>query len=142
MQNGKLYGGIEAGGTKFVCGTGSGIGELRARAVIKTGDPAETIRHIVEFFAAQPPLAGIGIGCFGPVDVKPESPAYGTILNTPKPGWAGVNLVKEIGSKLNLPVKLQTDTDVAALGERYHGKAVRSHNFIYLTVGTGIGGSI
>jgi len=138
----KLYGGIEAGGTKFVCAIGSGNGELIARTEIGTEQPEQTIQQVVSFFQTQPVVERIGIGSFGPVDVNSRSKTYGTILNTPKPGWSGVNLVHQISRRLEKPVFLQTDTDVAAIGERYHGRALHTNSFVYLTIGTGIGGSI
>jgi len=138
----KLFGGIEAGGTKFVCAIGSGNGELVARSEISTGQPEQTIAQVVDFFHSQPSVERIGIGSFGPVDVNYRSKTYGTILKTPKPGWSEINLVREVGGRLEKPVVLQTDTDVAAIGERFHGKALHNNSFIYLTIGTGIGGSI
>jgi fructokinase len=142
MQRLEYYGGIEAGGTKFICAIGTGNGELIDKLEVQTGQPPETIAKVIEFFRSHSDIKSIGIGSFGPVDVMSSSARYGTILNTPKPGWSGINLVREVGMGLNLPVKLQTDTDVAAIGELYHGKALNKASFIYITIGTGIGGSI
>lgn len=142
MRSSKLFGGIEAGGTKFVCATGTANGELLARAEIETTTPEETIPKVAAFFQQQPKLEAIGIGSFGPVDIDPNSSTFGMILKTVKPGWASVNLFQSISHRLQVPVKLQTDTDVAAIGEYYHGKALGKSNFIYLTIGTGVGGSI
>src|SRR5690554_5562689 len=83
-----LFGGIEAGGTKFICAVGSGPGELRAEARIPTTTPEETLKEVVSFFRGHMPLAAVGIGTFGPVDPDPDSPTFGFITNTPKPGWA------------------------------------------------------
>lgn len=142
MRNKKFYGGIEAGGTKFICGIGTGGGELLDRLEIATTSPYETIRQVIDFFAVYPQLESIGVGCFGPLELNRKNPNFGKILNSPKLDWANANIYKEITKHLHLPLYLVTDTDVAAIGEHFHGKALGIENFIYITVGTGIGGSI
>ena len=86
-----LVGGIEAGGTKFVCAVGSGPDDIRAEVRIPTTTPAESIGQAIDFFQAQRarlgPLAAIGIAAFGPIDPKPGSPTFGYITSTPKAGW-------------------------------------------------------
>lgn len=136
-----LYGGIEAGGTKFVCAVGTGPDDLRAVARFPTTSPAETISQAVAFFQQQPEsVAAIGIGSFGPLDPDPASPDFGTITSTPKPGWQNVRLRAEIQAALRAPVGFDTDVNAAALGEHRWGAARGLDTFIYLTVGTGIGG--
>ncbi|MGE5674550.1 MAG: ROK family protein [Mycobacterium leprae] len=136
-----LFGGIEAGGTKFVCAVGTGPDDLRNVTRFPTTTPAETIRQAVEFFRAQPePVSAIGIGSFGPVDPDPHSPTYGHITSTPKPGWRDTDLWGEIVRALGVPVGFDTDVNAAALGEHVWGAARGLDTFIYLTIGTGIGG--
>jgi len=138
-----VYGGIEAGGTKFICAVGTSPGDLRAETRFPTTTPIETIGRAVLFFREQQEqetLAAIGIGSFGPVDNNPISSTYGHITNTPKPGWAQTDLVGMIQDALGIPVILDTDVNVAALGEHRWGAAKGLDSFIYLTVGTGIGG--
>jgi len=138
-----IYGGIEAGGTKFICAVGSSPSNIKAKIEFPTTTPAETLTQSVRFFAAHhraTPLAGIGIAAFGPIDVNPSSPTYGYITTTPKPGWANVDFAGAIKGALNLPVAFDTDVNGAALGEYRWGAAQGLQNFIYLTVGTGIGG--
>ena len=142
MRNKKFYGGVEAGGTKFICGIGTGGGELLDRLEIHTGQPHETLDQVANFFRAYPQLDSIGIGSFGPIELNHKSPHFGKILNTPKPGWININIYTELASRLHLPMYLVTDTDVAAIGEHFHGKALGIENFVYVTVGTGIGGTI
>ena len=85
MEN--LYGGIEAGGTKFVCAVGTGPDNVLARTRIQTTTPGETIGQVIDFFREQPEsLAAIGIGSFGPIDINPDSPTYGYITTTTKAG--------------------------------------------------------
>jgi fructokinase len=138
-----LYGGIEAGGTKFVCAVASGPGDVRAEVRFPTTTPAETIGRSIAFFqeqAAQAPLAAIGIAAFGPVDPNPASPTFGYITTTPKPGWANADFAGAVGRALGVPVGFDTDVNGAALGEHRWGAAQGLDTFLYLTIGTGVGG--
>jgi fructokinase len=136
-----LYGGIEAGGTKFVCAVGQGPNEIHAQTEFPTTTPQETIARAIAFFADQPePIVALGIGSFGPVDPDPRSPAFGTITTTPKPGWRDVDIKGRIQSALHVPVGFDTDVNAAALGEYRWGAAQDADTFVYITVGTGIGG--
>ncbi|MBL8136236.1 MAG: ROK family protein [Acidobacteria bacterium] len=139
-----LLGGVEAGGTKFVCVVGTGIDGLRTECRIPTTTPAETLGEVVRFFAdasrVHGPLGAIGVGSFGPVDLHASSPTFGCITATPKPGWSGADLVGTFGRELGVPVGFDTDVNAAALGEWRHGAARGLDSFVYLTVGTGIGG--
>lgn len=138
-----LCGGIEAGGTKFVCAVGTGPDDVRAEIRFPTTTPEETLAQAIEFFRAQharAPLAAIGIGSFGPVDLNPASPTYGFVTSTPKPGWAGADVAGALRRALGLPVGFDTDVNAAALGEYTWGAAQGFKNCLYLTVGTGIGG--
>jgi fructokinase len=139
----RIYGGIEAGGTKFVCVIGTGPGNIVARTQIPTTTPEETIGKAIVFFQKEMqknPPAAIGVASFGPLDLDKKSPAYGCITGTPKSGWANTNLVKKIHEALGIPVTLDTDVNGAALGEQKWGAARGLDDFIYITVGTGIGG--
>jgi fructokinase len=80
------------------------------------------------------------VAAFGPLDPHPESPTYGFITSTPKPGWANVNVVGAIKRSLSVPIGFDTDVNGAALGEQRWGAARGLDTFIYLTIGTGIGG--
>jgi fructokinase len=139
-----LFGAIEAGGTKFVCAVGTSTRELLEIASIATGKPDETIASVMEFFAEKAPdgLAGIGVGAFGPIDVDPSSPTYGTMLPTPKAHWGGFNYIKAIGAHTDAPVAIDTDVNAAARGELAAGAATDLSTFLYLTVGTGVGGGM
>ncbi len=134
-----LFGGIEAGGTKFVCAVGTSPNDLHETR-FPTTSPTETIARAIEFFRAQPPVVAIGIAAFGPIDLHPASKTWGYITTTPKPGWANVDLAGAIRRALHVPVAFDTDVNVAALGEHRWGAAQGLDSFIYLTIGTGIGG--
>lgn len=137
-------GGIEAGGTKFVCAVGTGPEDVRAEARFPTTTPEETIGHTLAFFREQEarygPIGALGIAAFGPLDPHPASPTFGTITSTPKPGWSNADLAGPLMRALGVPVGFDTDVNIAALGEGRWGAAQGLDNFIYLTVGTGIGG--
>ena len=139
-----VWGGIEAGGTKFVCAVGSGPEDIRAETRFPTTTPEETLGKAITFFrevvAQGATLEAIGIGSFGPVDPNPDSSTWGYITTTPKPGWANTEVAGAIGRALEVPVGFDTDVNAAALGEYRWGAARGLSSFIYLTVGTGIGG--
>lgn len=139
-----LFGGIEGGGTKFVCAVGSGPDDLRAETRFPTTTPEETIARALAFFQEQQAihgaLAAIGIACFGPLDPRPASPTFGRILPTPKPGWTNADLVGPFRAAFGVPVGFDTDVNGAALGEARWGAAQGCDPVLYLTVGTGIGG--
>jgi fructokinase len=141
----QLYGGIEAGGTKFVCAIASGPDDLRAEVSFPTTTPAETFGRAIRFFqneAHGEPLAALGIASFGPVDLDRASPTYGYITTTPKPGWANIDFAGAMAAALALPVFFDTDVNAAALGEYVWGAGQGRDPLIYLTVGTGVGGGL
>lgn len=137
-----LLGAVEAGGTKFVCAVGTGPDDLRAEVRIPTTTPDETISQVIDFFRqqAEGELAAIGIGAFGPVDTRKNSPTFGWFLNTPKPGWQQIDFAGVVKRELGVQVGFDTDVNAAALGEHQWGNAQDLETFIYLTIGTGIGG--
>jgi fructokinase len=134
-----LYGGIEAGGTKFVCATGSGPNHLD-RITFPTTTPEETIGRAIEFFRTRPAVNSIGIASFGPLDLDPRSPLYGYITSTPKAGWRNTDIAGAVGRALGVPVHIDTDVNAAALAEARWGAAQGVDDVVYLTIGTGIGG--
>jgi len=138
-----LFGGIEAGGTKFVCAVGSGPDDMREEVRIPTTTPEETIGQAIAFLREQhrqEPLNAIGIASFGPVDPDPQSATFGHITTTPKAGWAHTNLAGPLRQALGLPVGFDTDVNGAALAEHRWGAAQGLDTFVYITVGTGLGG--
>jgi len=139
-----LIGGIEAGGTKFVCSVGSGPHDLREEVRFPTTTPQETMARSITYFqereAQEGPLDAIGVAAFGPLDPDPASPTYGYITTTPKPGWANANFVGALKAHFDVPIGFDTDVNGAAMSEGKWGAAMGLHTFIYLTIGTGIGG--
>lgn len=139
-----LWGGVEAGGTKFVCAIGENPGLVLAVTRFPTKDPTTTLEEVVNFFKEQEKkfgqIAAIGVSSFGPVDPDPQSPTFGYITTTPKPGWASTDVAGYLRRELEVPVGFDTDVNGAALGEFRWGAAEELDTFIYLTIGTGIGG--
>src|SRR5581483_2075699 len=135
-----MFGGIEAGGTKFVCGIGTSPADLEI-AQFPTSSPDITLASVIDFFRhAKKPLQSIGIGSFGPMDLDPQSASYGHITSTPKAGWANFNLVGAVRDALQVPVNFDTDVNAALMGEARWGAARGLSDAIYMTIGTGVGG--
>lgn len=143
----KVYGSIEAGGTKIVCLIAKSSTKILDQWVIQTEMPEMTLNATVAYFKGmllQHPewqLQSIGIASFGPIDLTLTSKTYGFIQQTPKPGWAGTDLVGFIQREMGVPVYLDTDVGGAALAEYTLGAGKEKNSLIYLTIGTGIGGA-
>ena len=139
-----MRGGVEAGGTKFVCLIGTDPDHVPAMTRIEVTDPQPTLAAAVRFFqdAVDDGIAleALGVGSFGPVELRRGDPAYGHITQTPKPGWSNVDMITPFANALGVPVAFDTDVNAAALAEGRWGAGMGLHSFVYLTVGTGIGG--
>lgn len=133
-----IFGAIEAGGTKMVCAIGKEDGTIIDKVSIPTTTPKETIPKIIEYFRDKD-IKAIGIGCFGPVDVKKESPTYGYILDTPKTAWKNFDFLRSIKKELEVPIGFDTDVNGSCLGEITFGSSKGLDNVVYVTIGTGIG---
>lgn len=139
-----FVGAIEAGGTKFVCAVGTGPHDL-TRATFATGDePAAVLAAVTAWLAEQQrqrgALQAIGIGSFGPLDLNRHSPTYGHITSTPKLSWRNTDIVGAVRRSFpDVPVGLDTDVNAAALGEYHWGNGAGLSDFVYVTIGTGIG---
>jgi fructokinase len=142
----RLVGGIEAGGTKFVCAIGNEEGRILRLSKLPTRAPDDTLAETAEFFrtasAEFGPIAALGVASFGPLDLDPSSLGRGSLTRTPKPGWSGVNLRTHLSEALGCPVAVDTDVNGAGLGEAVLGAGRDLDCFVYLTVGTGIGGGL
>ena len=139
-----MFGGVEAGGTKFVCLIGTGPDDIAETQRIDVTSPTETMAAALEFFRSAADsgtrLEAIGIGSFGPVELRRDRPRYGWITTTPKPGWSGTDVVGPFSDALAIPVGFDTDVNAAALAEGRWGAARGLRSFVYLTLGTGVGG--
>ena len=143
MSKEKLYGGIEAGGTKFVCVVASGPGQVVDEIRFMTTTPEETLGRAIQFFRPfvdSDQVGAIGVGAFGPLDLNPKSPTYGFITPTPKPGWSNTDVLGTLQRALKINIALDMDVNTAALGEYLWGASKGCDPSLYLTIGTGIGG--
>lgn len=136
-----LFGTLEAGGTKMVLSIGNEQNELLEQATIPTETPEKTIPAMAAWFKDRH-IAALGIGAFGPVDLNPASTTYGWITKTPKPGWQDTPLLPPLRDALDVPAKIDTDVNAAALAEWQLGAAKGLNSCIYVTVGTGIGAGV
>ena len=134
-----MIGGIEAGGTKFVCAIADEDLKIVEKISIPTTHPDETMANVFSFFDDYQ-ITAIGVGAFGPIDIDQESDFYGYIRETPKKDWKDYNLIGTIKNRYQVPVSFTTDVNAAALGEYHFGSARSKQSCLYLTVGTGVGG--
>ncbi len=142
-----LLAGIDASGKEYVCAIATDPAEPLLKTRFPIGDPEATVKQAITFFhdAAQSygSIRSMGIGTFGPADIHARSPGYGSILTTPKEGWAGFNIVNTIRDGLGKPIPIAFDIAVntAVLAETEYGNGANHRYVAYLTVGTGIGAS-
>lgn len=141
MQEMLRFGALEAGGTKMVMSILDEQGTMMERVSIPTLTPAETMPRMISFFKEWG-VCALGIGCFGPLNLNPASPNYGSITTTPKLAWQNVPLLQEFYLALGVPVRLDTDVNGAALAESRLGAAKGLNSCLYVTIGTGIGGGV
>ena len=138
----EFVGAVEAGGTKFRCAVVSSDLTIVDSRYVLTTDPDTTLETVAEFFGRFEPVAALGIGSFGPVDLDPGSPGYGSIADTPKPGWSGAPILGRLSEALGVPAGIQTDVEAAAVAEQALGPEPRPQRLAYVTVGTGIGAAV
>jgi len=140
----RRFGAIEAGGTKFVCAVGDESGHILTESRFPTTDPSTTLAAMIDTLRKQRaeygPFAAIGLGSFGPIELNPASAHHGCILDTPKPGWTGVDVAGALEHEFGVPVAFDTDVNAAALAEHRWGSCQDIEDLVYITVGTGIGG--
>jgi len=138
----KLFGGIEAGGTKFVCAIGDETGKILSEVTLPTHTPEETLPAVIKFFQESEyakKITAFGIGSFGPIDCNVNSLKYGYITSTPKKDWINCDIVGAIKDAFKKPVGFATDVATAALGEYAWGEGQNLDHLVYMTIGTGIG---
>jgi fructokinase len=142
----RFFGAVEAGGTKFVCAIGNERGDILAEERFPTAEPISTLTATQSFLRqrseALGTLAAIGVASFGPVELDKTSDRYGFIRRTPKAGWSGTDIAGILAREFSCPIGFDTDVNAAALAEHRWGAAREVKTFVYLTIGTGIGGAV
>lgn len=142
----KLAVGVDVGGTKIAFVLIDSHGKIQAEYQLSTL-PQEGVEAVLDRITqgidyllpqADDDIAGVGIGCPGYIEID-----KGVVRNAVNLYWTDVPLVDEITQRLNqrFPIWLQKDANAAALGEMYFGAARGCQDFIYVAIGTGLGGS-
>ena len=139
--------GIDIGATKIASALISERGEViqasHVLTLVEEGTEAilDKVAEQILALVHQCPgaLAGIGIGSPGKVDAD-----QGVVYNAVNLGWEKVHLTEEIASRIkrSLPIWVQKDANLSALGERYFGAAQGLRDFVYLGIGSGLGAGI
>lgn len=146
MGEGLIIGAVDIGGTKIAAGLVDGAGRVLAKLETPTrageGFPAAMDRTATLLRECRKEagraMAGVGIGCTGPVD--PFTGEIGVVDFLP--GWEGHNPVRHLEQAFGIPVAMENDADAAALGEAMWGAGAGKPTVLCVTVGTGIGGGI
>ncbi|MDZ7280153.1 ROK family transcriptional regulator [Pantoea eucrina] len=123
-------------------------GEIHFRRLIlvQKPEPDATLARIAEVLddikaqlgARWHKVLGMGVVMPGPFGVEGISSIGPTTLH----GWEKVDIEAQLAAMSQLPVTLENDATVAAIGERFHGVARQLNSFIYLYIGTGLGAGI
>lgn len=135
--------GVDVGGTKVLGGVVDEHGTVLAHARRDTprqGGAALTqaIADVALELMRDYEIASVGISAAGFVSSDRK-----TMLATPNiAGWNGVNLDKELGALIGLPLVIENDANAAAWGEARFGAGVNERHLMMLTIGTGIGGGV
>jgi fructokinase len=133
-----LIAGLELGGTKCVAILATGPDDVRARETIATTDPATTLAAIEAVLDGWE-FDAIGVASFGPLELNPAMPDYGSITATTKQGWTGTDIVNRLKARFVRPIAFQTDVSGAAIAEGRWGAAQGMATHAYITIGTGVG---
>lgn len=144
MNPAALFLGLEIGGTKLqlVLGSATGDIQVRQRWEVARAAGAAGIRRCLE--AALPAtlvgrtLAGAGVGFGGPVDWQTGRICVSHHIE----GWSGFDLAGWLSARLGVPVTVENDANVAALGEARRGAGAGREPVFYVTLGSGVGGGL
>lgn len=135
------FAGVELGGTKCVCTLARSPGEILDQQAVPTTTPCDTLGAIEKILTAWTAtgIRSVGINSFGPVDLQPQSPTFGFITRTTKPGWSGTDVARRLARATGTPFAFDTDVNGAALAEVRWGAGRGFQDFAYITAGTGVG---
>jgi fructokinase len=134
MTTDLLYAGVELGGTKCVAILARGPDDIVAREVVPTETPEATLAALAAILKGWDRPAALGVASFGPLDLD-----AGRMAATPKPGWAGADILGPLSEAAGAPATIDTDVNGAALAEMRWGSGRGMDDFAYITVGTGVG---
>jgi predicted NBD/HSP70 family sugar kinase len=132
--------GLDIGGTKIMVAAADREGTIlrRARTATSTSldEDLANINHMIDEMASGDPILGMGAAIGGPLDWE-----QGTVSPLHQPAWRNVPLKQIMEAKWGCPLRVDVDTNVAAVGE-YRWAAVSAARFLYLTLSTGMGGGL
>ncbi|AQT75002.1 MULTISPECIES: ROK family transcriptional regulator [Streptomyces] len=83
-------------------------------------------------------VIGVGLGVPGPIDVESGTLGSTAIL----PGWAGINPRQELSQRLGVPVYVDNDANLGALGELVWGSGRGVKDLAYIKVASGVGAGL
>ena len=133
----KIYSALVGPGDLIVRGnvrpTEADLGQERVLGNIMTGIAAVTPQEALR----NGKILGLGIGAPGPLD-----PRTGKICYAPNLRWQDFNLRDVLQDRLGIPVFLENDANLAALGECLYGAGQGNDDMVFITVSTGIGGGL
>ena len=133
---------VDVGGTKLEAGLvdadGCILGRRRAATTGDDGDALfEQLMGLVEPLMAEGPVAGIGVGCGGPMSNG------GSLVSPLNIGqWRDFPLADRLAERTGSAVVVDNDAKALALGEGWCGAAVGERNFLAMVVSTGVGGGL
>jgi glucokinase len=128
---------VDIGGTKIAGGLVDSDGQLLRHTSRPTGtDPWTSLREVVAELDVGA-VAGVGIGCAGPIDT-----VAGTVSPINIPAWQEFPLVERVRDLVGAPVALAGDAVCVALGEHWVGAGQGSDAMLGMVVSTGIGGGL
>lgn len=142
-----IVAGVDIGGTNTVLGLVTREGSCVAEVTFPTQEYgrfreyveriANEIKKLSEDFKSEYSLVGVGIGA------PNGSYRTGEIIDAANLRWKGsLPIIKELNRILEVPVALTNDANAACLGEMLFGAAKEVKNFVYITLGTGLGSGI
>ncbi len=144
----RIYIGIDIGGTNVNIGVVSEEPAIVAETMIKTevekgpenaiNRISDTLQQIISKSRKDFQCHSIGVGIPGLLDVE-----NGTIMEASNlPGWQQYPMAGELSKQVGLPVFIENDANLAALGEHWMGAGREAMDLFMITLGSGIGGAL
>ncbi|MEM0127568.1 MAG: ROK family protein [Thermoplasmatales archaeon] len=132
--------GFDVGGTKITAVLASEKGRIRKSVETKTRKFKGASELIDQILSISRGFDGYrGIGVIFPAPISPD----GITLYAPNLfGWKGVNIRKKLEESFGSKVYIENDATAQAISVKVFGEGSRYRNFVYLAVGTGIGGGL
>ncbi|WP_175541483.1 ROK family protein [Streptomyces aidingensis] len=134
---------IDAGKTKFLAGVFTPDANELERCRIRVTTPRETVDALLAYLdgiCERYSVVAIGLAVFGPLEVNPGLGDFGGIVGSSEPQWSGVNLPSMLTTRFHVPVLFDFDVNAAAIAEA-RNMTLPAEDFVYLSIGTGIGGT-